>query len=403
MELKKKVMKTFRSCLKKSLSGMAGASAIASVQLFLTPAFAGTSYYQQTNLVSDLPGLAANTDANLVNPWGVSFGPAGPFWVSGNATGVTSLYNSGGTPLPLVVTIPPPGGSPPGTASKPTGQVFNGSANFALATGASRFIFATEDGTIAAWNAGTTAALVVDNSASAVYKGLGIDSSQSNLYAANFSSGKIDKFGSSFNYLGSFADPTLPAGYAPFNVQNLNGKLYVAYAKQNPGTADDEPGLGNGFVDIFDPGSNTFARLVSQGVLDSPWGLAIAPADFGSFSNDLLVGNFGDGRINAYDPVSGNLLGQLSDAQGMAIQIDGLWALTFGNGGNAGSKNALYFTAGINNEADGLFGKLEAKQVPAVPDPFSILGAGMAARFAHRFRKRTAKIRQMKRSQDRNG
>jgi uncharacterized protein (TIGR03118 family) len=386
-------MTIFKPWFKKSLSAITGVMAVASVQSISPPAFAGGLYYQQTNLVSDVPGLAAFTDSNLVNPWGVSFSPTGPFWISGNGTGVATLYNSAGTPLSLVVTIPVPPLGPPGTFSKPTGQVFNGSANFALPVGgASRFIFATEDGTIAAWNGSslTNAVLAVDNSGSAVYKGLAIDSSQSNLYVANFSSGRIDKFGSSFNYLGSFEDTTIPIGFAPFNVQNLNGKLYVTYAKQSPGSTDDAPGLGNGFVSIFDPGTNTFTRLVSQGFLNSPWGLAIAPSDFGAFSNDLLVGNFGDGRINAYDPLSGNFLGQLNDTQDMAIQIDGLWALTFGNGGSAGIPTDLYFTAGINEEAHGLFGKLEAKQlpVPAVPGPVPLFGAAAAFGLSRKLRKR---------------
>jgi len=181
-----------------------------------------------------------------------------------------------------------------------------------------------------------------------------------------------------------------------FNVQNLQGKLYVTYAKQKSGSSDDEPGLGNGFVDIFDPSTNSFSRFISQGALNSPWGLAIAPATFGNFSNAILVGNFGDGRINAYDQVTGNLLGQLKDAMGTEIQIDGLWALTPGNGGNGGSVNDLYFSAGINGEANGLLGNLQAKQLPAVPEPLSILGVGMAARFAHIFRRRSAKIRKMK-------
>lgn len=401
--LKSKPMTTLKPWLQNNISAIIGASAIAAAGSILpTPAFASDFYYQQTNLVSDLTGLA-NTDSNLVNPWGISFGPTGPFWVSNNGTGTSTLYNSSGTPLPLVVTIPPPPGSPSGTVAKPTGQVFNGSANFGLSSGGpSRFIFATEDGTISAWNfgQGTNASLQVNNSGAAVYKGLAIDSSQSNLFAANFFSGNIDRFGSSFNSIGSFSDPAIPAGFAPFNVQNLQGKLYVTYAKQKPGTSDDEPGLGNGFVDIFDPSSNSFSRFISQGALNSPWGLAIAPATFGNFSNAILVGNFGDGRINAYDPVTGNLLGQLSDALGMEIQIDGLWALTFGNGGSGGSLNDLYFSAGINDEANGLLGKLEAKQLPEVPEPLSLLGVGMAARFAHLFRKRKAKIRKIKKQAD---
>ncbi len=341
---------------------------------------AGTLYslpvaaYVQTNLVSDIPGLGLITDPNLVNPWGMAYSATSPFWVSDNGTGLSTLYNGAGTPQALVVTIPPaPGGSGP---SKPTGQVFNGGSGF----NADRFIFATEDGTISGWRGalGTNAELLVDNSpGGAIYKGLAIGSNASGdfIYAANFHANSIDVFNSTFaptNLSGLFLDPNLPAGYAPFNIQNLGGSLYVAYAQQDANAEDEIAGPGAGFVDVFDTDGVFLRRLISNGALDAPWGLALAPADFGLYSDDLLVGNFGDGLINAFDPLSGNFLGTLNGPGGTPISIDGLWALGFGNGSNA---NQLFFTAGLNDEANGLFGKL------SVPEPSTIflLGLGLVA------------------------
>lgn len=331
--------------------------------LFLGQAEAG---YIQENLVSDLPGLAKTTDPNLVNPWGIAYSPTGPFWISDNGTGVSTLYNGSGQATPLVVTIP---------GGKPTGVAFNGgNANFLITGSPARFLFASENGTVSGWNnsQATNAATVIDNSgAGANYKGLAIDPAQNALFVANFGgSGGLEKYGATFNALGSFTDPTLPAGYAPFNVQNIGGILYVAFAKQD-GSGDDLAGPGNGYVDTFDPATNTFTRLISNGPLNSPWGMALAPADFGQFGNALLVGNFGDGLINAFDPVTGNFLGALTDNAGNAIMIDGLWGLAFGNGGGGGAANKLYFAAGIagpdNLEDHGLFGSLTA-----VPEPGSL-------------------------------
>jgi uncharacterized protein (TIGR03118 family) len=366
------------------ISVLACVAVVAAVLLLALPATAG---YVQTNLVSDIPGMAQNTDLNLVNPWGIASSATSPFWVSDNGTGVATLYNGAGTPQALVVTIPPPsGGTPP---AAPTGVVFNGGADF----GGFRFIFATEDGTIAGWNGGTTATLQKDNSAAgAVYKGLAIG--PSNLYATNFHAGTIDVFDTNFDpviHAGSFTDPNLPAGFAPFGIQNLGGKLYVTYALQDAAGKDDVAGPGNGFVDVFDTNGNFLQRLVTQGALNSPWGLAMAPANFGEFSNYLLVGNFGDGRINAFDPVTGALIGPLTDSKtGDPIEIDGLWGLRFGNGGNGGEKDKLFFTAGIPGdgmiEDHGLFGSIA---VP-VPPTFVLLGSGLAGllTFARTRRKR---------------
>jgi len=330
--------------------------------------------YVQTNLVSNIQGVAAFTDANLKNPWGISSSPTSPFWISNNGTGTSTLYNGAGQPFPvnnpLVVTIPPSPGS------TPTGQVFNGGSGFELAPGQpARFLFATEAGTIAGWNPATnpTNALIEVNNGGtgASYKGLAIGNNASGdfLYAANFGNGKIDVFDSGFaaaSLAGSFTDPNLPSGYAPFNIQNLNGTLYVTYALVGQG-GDDVPGAGNGIVDAFDTNGNLIKRVVTGGALNSPWGLALAPAAFGEFGGALLVGNFGDGLINAFNPTTGTPLGTLRDATNNPIANDGLWGLHFGNGGNGGSLNTLYFTAGPNNEADGLFGS-----IAAVPEPASL-------------------------------
>jgi uncharacterized protein (TIGR03118 family) len=331
------------------------------------------AFYQQTNLVSDLPGVAQFPDADLVNPWGMSHSPTGPIWVSDNHTGLSTLYNGAGVKQGLVVTIPPPtGGTPP---AAPTGQVFNnaGAGTFNSAV----FMFATEDGTISRWNGGTAATLSVDNSAAgAVYKGLAIagTGASARIYAANFNSGKVDTFDNTFTPIlsGAFQDSTIPAGFAPFNIQNVGGNLVVTYAKQDALKHDDVSGPGNGYVDLYDQNGNLIKKLVSGGTLtsplNSPWGVALAPSDFGTFSGDLLIGNFGDGKINAFDPNSGAFLGTLTDASGNPIVIDGLWGLLFGNGGNGGPADDLFFTAGIpgpngNVEDHGLFGFL------AVPEP----------------------------------
>lgn len=377
-----------RSCARPRPSAAAPASrrmaacghalAVATLFAVAQPAVAA---YVETDLVSDLPGRAAVLDPNLVNPWGLSAGPTTPWWVSDNGSGLSTLYNGNtGAPLALVVTIPPAG-------SAPTGQVFNGSAtDFLLANGqAARFLFATEGGTIAGWNGGlgTTAAVAVDNSGSgASYKGLALanNGSGSFLYAADFAGGRIDVFNAAFAQVaapGGFTDPNLPSGYAPFNVQNLGGTLYVAYAQRSVADPDEEQaGAGLGIVDAYDADGTLLRRVATGGVLDAPWGLALAPAHFGEFSNALLVGNFGDGRISAYDALTGALLGQLTDAAGQPIAIEGLWGIGFGNGAAAGPAGALYFAAGINDEANGLFGVLTAVPEPSLS---SLLVVGLAA------------------------
>ena len=335
-------------------------------------------FYQQTNLVSDLDGVAKFKDAHLVNPWGLVHGPATPWWISDNGAGVSTLYDGNGNAFPspptgpLVVTVPPPRGAPAGTLAAPTGVVFNGTTGFVVSkggkSGAARFIFSTEDGTISGWNPAvdpTNAILAVDRSAigaGAVYKGLAIGSNEDGtfLYATNFRFGKIEMFDANFHLVRSFTDHDLPNGYAPFGIQNIGGNLYVTFALQDAAKHDDVAGQGHGFVDVFDTSGHLIRRLVSHGQLNSPWGLALAPANFGRFSNDLLVGNFGNGRINAYDPKTGERLGQLKSQAGDPIVIDGLWALEFGNDATAGPSNVLFFTAGIDGEMHGLFGRIQS-------------------------------------------
>ncbi|HEX5156281.1 MAG TPA: TIGR03118 family protein [Ktedonobacterales bacterium] len=331
-------------------------------------------FYQQTNLVSDLPGVARVTDPNLVNSWGIVHGPTTPFWIADNGTGVSTLYDGAGNPFPvgspLVVTIPPPKGSPAGTTAAPTGIVFNPTSGFVVSqgnnSGAALFLFATEDGTISGWNRNvdpTHAILEVDKSPGAVYKGLALASNGAGtfLYATNFRAGTIDVFNDHFgqaHLAGSFTDPKIPRGYAPFGIAAINGNLVVTYAKQDAAKHDDVAGQGHGFVDVYDTSGHLLHRLVTRGQLNSPWGLALAPESFGRFGGDLLIGNFGNGRINAYDPQTGGFRGQLRDAKHKPISIDGLWGLDFGNDANAGPSTTLFFTAGLNDEADGLFGSL---------------------------------------------
>ena len=344
------------------------------IAVFAKSANGSEGFYQQTNLVSDLPNIARVQDKNLVNSWGLVHGPATPWWVADNGTGVSTLYDRNGTPFPvgspLVVTIPAPAGV---TTAAPTGVVFNGTSGFVVSqggkSGPSVFIFSTEDGTISGWNPGvdrTHAVLAVDRSAvgaGAVYKGLAINSNEDGtfIYATNFRFGEIEMYDANFHLVRSFTDHNLPQGYAPFGIQSIGSNLYVTFALQDAARHDDVAGQGHGFVDVFSTSGQLIRRLISHGQLNSPWGLALAPANFGRFSKDLLVGNFGNGRINAYDPKTGERLGQLKSQAGDPIVIDGLWALEFGNDATAGPSNVLFFTAGIDGEMHGLFGKIQSE------------------------------------------
>jgi uncharacterized protein (TIGR03118 family) len=375
---------------------------------------AQTNSYKQTNLVSDTGGIAANMDAKLVNPWGIAFIPGGPFWISDNNSGFTTLYNQTGA-LNGSFTVPPPNGSsnpatPTGIVAPPSGVTF--SVNGATA----QFVFDTEDGTLSAWTGGSTVTLVVDNSmipsaaTGAVYKGLALikNTTGSFLLATNFRSGKVEVYDTTFKQTqvlgaGAFNDPALPAvpagsgspGYAPFGIHaiTVNGTamVVVTYALQNTPMHDPLPAAGAGFVDLFAADGTMVRRITSDSHLNAPWGVVIPPASFGSFgaSGNLLVGNFGDGVINAYDFATGAFVGQMKDQNGMVIANASLWDMVFGGGGASGSANTMYITAGLANEGHGLFSAITANSTPAGTADFSIsaspssmtISAGQTATF----------------------
>jgi conserved hypothetical protein TIGR03118 len=336
-----------------------------------------------TNLVTDDQAInsAQITDPFLKNAWGISHSTGSPFWVSDNGTGVTTLYQvspSTNVTTKVILGSPPdPSGGvviPPAGSGTPTGQVFN-TAN-ATAFNRDVFLFVSEDGTISGWRGalGTTAEVLQLAQPANVYKGTTLvdTGGHSYLLSANFRAGTIDVLkgdAGAPDLAGKFLDPNLPSGYAPFNVQILGGRIYVTYALQDSAKHDDDPGAGHGFVDAFDLQGNLLGRVATMGTLNSPWGLAVAPASFGDFAGDLLVGNFGDGAINIFnpDPATPGFLGQLSGADGKPIVIDGLWGLIPGNDGSGGSGQKIYFSAGPNGETDGLFGVLQS-----VPEPSSM-------------------------------
>lgn len=352
----------------------------------LLGARAEAQHYTQTNLVSDQMGLATHQDLNLVNPWGLSRSSTSPWWVTNNGTGTSTLYNGSGVAqpaTPLVVTIPPASGSDLGV---PTGTVFNGTTAFQLTPGnAARFLFVTEDGTISGWNPAVdpTNAIVKAKNPGSVYKGAAIASWRGEwfLYVTNFAKRRIDIFDSSFHRVSMgggdhnlsdqhdgerhdgdrFQDDRIPRSFSPFNVQNIGGDLYVTFAKRDPATNDDVAGPGFGYVDVFSPSGRLLRRLEHGPWLNAPWGLALAPGEFGAFTHNLLVGQFGSGEIAAYDVATGAFLGEvLKEGGAEALVIEGLWALSFGNGASAGPLNSLFFTAGPGDESQGLFGTLTA-------------------------------------------
>ncbi len=314
--------------------------------------------YVQVNLVADTAGFgAARIDTNLANPWGISMGRTGIFWIACNNTGKTVVYDEEGNEELPAVAIPYHGRR---NGSSPTGSIFNPTSGFVVNGKAARFIYCTEDGTIDAWVAGDSTITVADRSTSgAIYKGLAManDGTGDLIYAANFFSGKIDVFDPAFNYLAprAFTDPGIPLGYAPFNIRTISGKLYVAYAKQKAHSRDDEKGPGNGYVSIFDPKGTLIKRFASQGALNSPWGIIQPPKAFGQDTNVIFIANFGDGRINVYD-TSGVLKGPLG-YEGAPITINGLWDIAF----HPSSNERLYFAAGPGEERYGLFGYLKLK------------------------------------------
>lgn len=334
--------------------------------------------FHQTNLISDLSNQGAQVvDPNLQNSWGLAFSPTSPLWVADNNSGVATLYsiNAGGTQaakVPLTVTLPG-GRASTGDGSSPTGQVFNPTTGFVVTTpagsGPGLFIFSAEAGQISAWNPvanpvvnGASTATVEFSSPTAVYKGLTIATTDGGtfLYASNFHDGTVDVFNSGFQLVhlaGDFTDPRLPPGYAPFGIQNINGLIYVSYALQNAAKHDDVAGTGHGFIDIYTSNGFLVKRLVSRVGLNSPWGLAEAPTGFGPFGGDLLVGNFGNGLIHAFGLLSGVPRGALRNEQRKPVQIDDLWALKFGTA-STGGIGTLLFSAGINDEKDGLVGAI---------------------------------------------
>lgn len=329
-----------------------------------------SDFYQQRNLVSNTAAIrAAHRDGRLVNAWGLAFNPYGVAWVADNGSGFSTLYDGNGVPQSLVVQIPG-AGSASGT---PTGIVFYGGAAFTVSKGSlsgpSRFLFASEDGGIAGWAPTvdmTHAIRMIDNGAAhAVYKGIAISGNGSGklLYATDFHNAKIDVYDGSFHPVAlpgrPFYDPALPAGYAPFGIQAIDGELYVSYAKQDAARHDDVAGAGFGFIDVYDPDGRLIRRFASNGALNSPWGMTLAPAGFGKFSNRLLVGNFGDGRIDAYDLASGNFVGRLKAPNGQPIRIPGLWGIAFGNGQSQQPVDTLFFASGPNDENNGLYGRLD--------------------------------------------
>ena len=314
-------------------------------------------------LVSDQPGVAPNTDPNLVNAWGLTSSPTSPWWVSDNGTDKSTLYRgSDGMPFPL--------GAPlvVNVHNAPTGTVFNPTTGFVLPTGGKAlFLFDTEEGKVLGWNGaqGTDAVVVADLGDGAIYKGLAIADTVAGprLYAADFHNAKVDVFDGSFGLVpdSGFVDPGLPRGYAPFGIQTIGDRVFVSYAKQDADAADEIAGQGKGFVDAYDTAGNLLARVAQHGQLNAPWGLTIAPDGFGRFTGDLLVGNFGDGQINAYEEMGNGHFahrGELRDESGKSLTIDGLWALEVGQGGNNGPAGTLFFTAGPDDETHGLFGQI---------------------------------------------
>ncbi len=344
------------------------ASALAVSLAVASSALAQSGGFQQTNLVSDIPGVAERVDSNLVNPWGIVASPSNTIWIADNGTGVSTLYRPSGAKAPpgdpLVVTIPPSSASTEG--GNPTGIVFNSLGGFVVTennlSGASAFIFVSEDGVISGWSPQVAldhAVVAVDpGKRDAIYKGaaLGTAPGGARLYVTNFHAGTVEIYDGNFSRIhgaNKFVDPTLPSGFAPFGIANINGSIYVTYAKQDANAEDDVGGPGRGFVNVFDTQGNFLRRLISRGELNSPWGLALAPQGFGVFAGALLVGNFGNGRINAYDPNTGAFIGQLAKRSAKPLVIDGLWGLFF-------IDKRLFFTAGIADEAHGLFGVIKA-------------------------------------------
>ncbi|HZZ11750.1 MAG TPA: TIGR03118 family protein [Paraburkholderia sp.] len=354
----------------KAFGALAGGVALASLFACGGSISNNEPSFNATTLVSDGAVDAPHTDVNLKNAWGVAFNPKGFVWVVDNATSVATLYDGNGVPQSLIVSIP----DGKNGAASPTGIVFNGTMDFTVSqggrTGVGAFIFSGEGGTITAWSptVSATAAIVMfdDGNGGAVYKGLALanNGGANFLYATDFHNNKIDVFDRNFAKValtGKFQDPALPPGFAPFGIQAIGARLFVTYAMQDSAAHDNLDGAGLGFVDVFDTAGNLLQRFASAGPLNAPWGIAQAPGDFGAFNGDVLVGNFGDGTINAFDAVSGKLVGTVNQSGGTAFMQKGLWGIAFGNGLNNQPVNTLFFAAGPNHEANGVYGRLDVK------------------------------------------
>ena len=344
---------------------------VLSTLLPLEKAIGQTNSYKQTNLTADTAGVAANVDPMLINPWGIAYFPNQPFWISDNNSGFSTLYNQNGVPAGQF-TVPAPTGST--NSSTPTGIVANlAQTGFNVNGKSSAFIFDTEDGTISGWNGTDPVTLIVDNShIGAVYKGLALitNNTGSFLLAANFNSGAVEVYDSTFkstNLAGAFIDPSLPAGYAPFGIHVVNSQVVVTYALQDQAKHDPVHQAGAGYLNLFDVNGNFVRRIASQGNLNAPWGAVMPPASFGAFGTKLLIGNFGDGTISAFDFTSGNFIDQMKDATGALVVNASLWDMVFGGGGPAGDPNTMYITAGLANEQHGLFASI-------VPSPATTPG-----------------------------
>ena len=344
----------------------------------ITPgALAQSNSYKQTNLTSDTAGVAANVDPDLVNPWGIAFFPNNPFWIADNNSGFTTLYNASGM---NVGSFPVPAAAANTGQSTPTGIVANiAGTGFAVNGKPGLFIFDSEDGAITSWNGSDPVTIKVDNSrAGAVYKGLALITNAGGafLLAANFNSGAVEVYDNLFNVAhlaGTFTDPNLPSGFAPFGIHVINSQVLVTYAMQDQAKHDPVHQAGAGYVDIFDVNGNFVQRLVSQGNLNAPWGATIPPAGFGAFGGKLLIGNFGDGTINAFDPTAGTFIDQVKDSSGAVITNASLWDMVFGGGGTSGDPNTLYITAGLSNEQHGLFAAITANaSTPPATADFSL-------------------------------
>jgi uncharacterized protein (TIGR03118 family) len=338
---------------------------LTTVALLSLPAAAQRS--QPTILTSDIANISAFTDTNLVNPWGITASPAGPWWVSDNGTGLSTLYDGTGKPQALVVSIPQWDGTSGGV---PTGTVFNNTSDFAIGGNATHFLFATEDGTIQGWSSGTSTQIAVNNFPGAVYKGLTLGSAggANYVYAANFRNATVDVFDKNFSPhsfgAGAFTDPNLPTGYAPFNVSNLgNGQIAVTYGKQDDQKHDEVDCTGCGYITVYDSSGNLMFRFQHVIYDNAPWAVVVAPQGFGGFGGDILVGMFGNGTIAVYSP-AGNFLGILFDPFDVNLSINGLWGLGFGNGTSSGPKTTLYFAAGTFGEVHGTFGSIVALSGP---------------------------------------